>query len=61
MTVTNVAVATKKLLFGMCDCAVDSEFGTGNFSLVLEILHVYGHAHVRSHVSPGMNCKPISY
>ena len=50
VTVTSVAIATTKLLFGMCDCMVDSHVGTGYFSLVLVILH----AHVRSHVSPGM-------
>ena len=56
MTVTSVAVATTQFLFCMCNCTVDSEVGTGDFSLVLEILHVCGHAQVRSNVSPGMNC-----
>ena len=41
MTVTSVAVATTKFLFGMC---VDSDVGTVDFSLVLEILHVCGNA-----------------
>ena len=40
----------------MCDCTVDSDVGTGDFSLVLGILHVYGQAHVRSHVCPNMDC-----
>ena len=35
-------------------CAVNNDVGTGDFSLVLGILHVCGQAHVRSHVSPGM-------
>ena len=39
----------------MCNCAVDSDVGTGDFSLVLGILHVCGHARMRSHVSPGMD------
>ena len=46
VTVTSVAVATRKLLQGMCDCSVDSDAGMGDFSLVLEILHVCGHADV---------------
>ena len=33
----------------MCDCMVDSDVGTGDFSPVLGI------AHVRSHVSPEMD------
>ena len=32
-----------------------NDIGTGDFSLVREILHVCGHAHVRSHASPGMD------
>ena len=31
----SVAIATTKLLFGTCDCNIDSDVGTGNFSLVL--------------------------
>ena len=38
----------------MCNCTVDSAAGTGAFSLVLEILHLCGHAHVQSYVSQGM-------
>ena len=44
-----------KFLFGMCDCTVYSD-GLSEFFLMLEILHVYGYVHVRSHVSPGMDC-----
>ena len=55
MTASSVAVATKKFLFGMCDCTVSSNAGTGDFSLVLGVLYVCGHAHVRSHVPPGMD------
>ena len=40
MTVTSVAVATTKFLFGMCDGTVDSDVGTGNLLLLLEISHV---------------------
>ena len=54
MTITSVAVATKKFLFGMCDCTVDSDVGTNDFSLVLRIFNVCGHAHVRSCISLGM-------
>ena len=32
---------------------VDSDVDTGDFSLVLGILHVCGYDHVRSHMSPG--------
>ena len=56
MTVVSVAVEATKFLSGMCDYAVDSDVGTDDFSLVLGILHVCGHAHVRSHVSPDTNC-----
>ena len=31
VTVTNVAVATTKFLFGMCDCTVDSDIGQAIF------------------------------
>jgi len=40
----------------MCDCMVDSDAGKGDLSFELGILHVCGHAHVRSHLSPGMDC-----
>ena len=33
MIVTNVVVTKTKLLFGMCNCTVDSDFGMGNFHL----------------------------
>ena len=56
MTVTCVAVETTTFLFGMCHCTVDSDVGMGNFLLVLEILHLCGHAHMRSHVFLGMDC-----
>ena len=42
MTVTIAAVAATKSLLGMCDCTVNSNVGTGNFSLLLGSLHVYG-------------------
>ena len=60
MTVTSVVVARAKLLFCMCDCTVDTDVGTGEFSLVLGTLDVCGHAHVRSHVSPGMDCSLLT-
>ena len=49
MTITSDADATKMFLFGMHACTVESRVGTGDSSLVLGILHVWGHAHVRSH------------
>ena len=55
MTVTSVAVGTTKLLLGMCNCTVDCDVGTGNFSLVVESFHMCGHAYVRSHLSQGMD------
>ena len=39
----------------MCDCTTDSDVGEGYFSLELGMLNLRGHAHVRSHVSPGMD------
>ena len=53
VTVSSVAVATTKFPFGMCNGTVESDVGKGVFSLELGILHVTGHAHVRSHVSLG--------
>ena len=55
VTVTSVAVATTKFPFGMCDRMVDKDAGTHHFSLVRGILHVCGHANVRSHESLGMD------
>ena len=40
VTVTSAAVATMTFLFRMCDCTFDSDGDTGDFSLVLRILHV---------------------
>ena len=40
VTVTGVAVATTKFLFSMCDYTIDSDVGTGDFSLVLGISHM---------------------
>ena len=54
--VNSAAFATTKFLFGMCNCTVDIDVGTGDFSLLLGILHVSGHAHVRSYMSPCMDC-----
>jgi len=56
VTVTSVAVATTKSLFGMCDCTLDSDVGTDEFSLVRGILNLCGKAHVRSYVSQSMDC-----
>ena len=53
-SIARVALATAKFLFDMCDCAVDSDNGKGDFSLVLGILHMSGHVHIRSHVFSGM-------
>ena len=51
VTITNAAVATAKFLFGMCDCTVDIDVGTGDFSLVLGILHVWTRARAIARVS----------
>ena len=51
----SVAVAITKLLFDTHNCRVDSDVGTGDFSFVLGILHVCGHAHAPSHMAPGMD------
>ena len=56
VTVTCVAVATTKLLLGLCNCTVDRNIGTGDLKLVLGILQVCGYVHVWSHVPPGMDC-----
>ena len=55
MTVTGASVVTKKFLFGTCDSTIHCDVGTGNFLLVLRIVHVCGHADAQSHVSPGMD------
>ena len=56
MLLTSVAAVTTKFLFGMCDCMGDNDVGKSDSSLVLGILHACGNTHVRSHVSPGMEC-----
>ena len=44
MTVTSVVVARAKLLFCMCDCTVDTDVGTGEFSyFACAITRVSGH------------------
>ena len=53
VTVTSVAVVTTKFLFGMCNCTVGEDVGTGDFPLVLGILHACRHAQLQSYVSPG--------
>ena len=55
VSVISVAVAKMKIQFSMCDYMVDSDVGTGYFSLLLGILYVCGHAHVLSQVYPGMD------
>ena len=52
MTASSV-VPTTKFLFAACDCTVDGDVGTGEFSLALRILHLCGYTHVQAHVSPG--------
>ena len=53
MTASSVLVGTTT--FSKYVCTVDSNVGTGDFSLVHGTLHVCGHARMQSHVSPGMN------
>ena len=48
MTVTSVTAAIAKYSFDSCNCMVDKDVGTGDFSLVLGILHVCGHVHMIS-------------
>ena len=55
MTVTSVAFATTYFLFGICNCTVNNDVGTGDFSLMQGILHVCGFVHVQSHVFQGMD------
>jgi len=57
VTVPSVAVATTKFLFPMCYCQVDSDVEKSDVLLVLRILHVFGKAHVQSHVFPCMYWK----
>ena len=38
-----LAVATTKFVFGMYDCEAGSDAGTGDFCVVLWILHMGGH------------------
>ena len=49
-------VESTKFLFCLCDCTVDSNVGKGEFLLMPGILHVCRLAHVRSHMSPSMDC-----
>ena len=44
VTVTSVAVVKKRFLYGTCNFMVDSDVGTGDFLLVLVILHVWAYA-----------------
>ena len=61
MTLASIEVATTKFLFDMCNCTSDSDIGKGDFSLVLGNLHVCVRKHVRSHVSPVMDCRMLRY
>ena len=49
VTVTIVTVGTIKFPFGMCHCTVSSDVGTGDFLLLLGILHVCTHVRRASH------------
>ena len=53
--VTCGAVATAKLLCGVCDCPVDGEGLASDNSLALGLLHICGKAHEQSHVPLGMD------
>ena len=59
MTVTDAAMATVKFVFGTCNCVLNHGVGTGYLSLVLGSLHVCGHAQVRSHLSPDIDCAKL--
>ena len=56
MTFTTVAVVITKVLFGICNCRVDSDVGMSNYTLALGILCICGHVHV----SLGMECENSS-
>ena len=49
MTVSRVAVATNEFKFDVCNCTVGNDVGTGDFSLVLGVLHVCAIARVCGH------------
>ena len=55
MTVTGAVVVTAELLFGMCNCTVESDVGSCDFSLVLGIPHVCVDAHMKSHMCQDMD------
>ena len=57
---SSVPVVTTKFLFGVCVCTSDIDVGTSDFSIVLGILHACGHAQVRSHLSPGLDCLKVT-
>ena len=44
-----------KFPFGMCDCMIDSDAGKCDFDCTSD-----SDAHVRSHVSPGMDCESMT-
>ena len=50
MTVASVAVEATKFLFGMCDCTVASDVGTGDFS-ARDFARVWTSARVIARVS----------
>ena len=56
MIATSFAVGATKFLFDIYNCTVDIDVGKGDFWLMLQILHMCGHAHMRSHMSSGMDC-----
>ena len=47
--VTSVQAATKKFLFGMCDCTAESDVVKGDFSPELRILYVCAIARISRH------------
>ena len=50
MTFTSVAVTITKVVFDMRNYTVDSDVGTGDFSLELGMLQVCGQAHAIARV-----------
>ena len=51
MTITSVAVATAKFLFGMCDCTVNSDVSTDDFARAGDFARVWTSAQATARVS----------
>ena len=61
VTVTIIAVATVRLLFGICDWTLDGDVGQGGFLTRAGDLHLCDTRAVRSHGSSGLYYHYRSY